>query len=453
MSSRVTDFNEERPRRNRNGRTRADRTASLTEMDVAAIVEERFRGRHCYDHQSGSWLIERNGIWHRDATGETIREVQNICKNTGDPSFQTLRKVKAAEELSRYAPGIATTLEAFDCDRYLLGTPGGVVDLRTGEILPPNPELRISMSTAVTPDGSCPIPLWIKFVTQIMAGDEEAVRFLRAWFGYCLTGDTREQKMIFAYGSGRNGKGVLLRATAGIMGSYAHRAQVETFTAGPDRHPTDIAAMRGKRLVYCSETERNRKWGEARIKDVTGGDKLRARFMRQDEFEYQPDFKLYVSGNYEPAIETADQAMRNRFYVVPFDQVYEGQHVDQHLDEKLQAEWPGIFSWLIDGCLDWQANGFSVPAKVRTATDAYFDRQDVFAQWLDQECVRGIELKDTNKRLFKSWETFAKDSGEAPGTSKTFAERMNRAGFQGPRPTKIDGKNVRVYHGLKALIQ
>lgn len=245
----------------------------------------------------------------------------------------------------------------------------------------------------------------------------------------------------------------LLFTAAGIMGTYAHRTQTETFTAGADRHPTSIAAMRGRRLVYCSETERSKTWAESRIKDVTGGDKLCARFMRQDEFEYQPDFKLFVSGNYEPAIEAADPAMRNRFFVVPFDQIYEGQSVDQHLDEKLKAEWPGIFAWLVDGCLEWQSNGFSVPTKVRAATDAYFDRQDVFAQWLDQETVAGSELLETNRQLFKSWKAFAKDSGEAPGTAKTFAERMKRAGFHGPSPTKLDGKNVRVYRGLKVLVQ
>jgi putative DNA primase/helicase len=214
-----------------------------------------------------------------------------------------------------------------------------------------------------------------------------------------------------------------------------------------------MASMRGARLVYCSETERGKNWAEGRIKDVTGGDRIRAHFMRQDSFEYQPEFKLFVSGNYEPAIETADPAMRNRFYVVPFDQVFEGAKVDQQLDDKLKSEWPGILAWLVEGCLLWQAHGLVTPAKVRAATDEYFERQDVFAQWLAQETVAGSGLSDHTERLFKSWTSFAKDNGEDPGTSKTFAERMLRAGFKKKDSFALvpGGKKLRGYSGLKGL--
>jgi putative DNA primase/helicase len=434
------------------GSTPRPATPHLTEMDVRTKFEADAKGRRLFEHRSKSWYVERTGIWHRDELGETVREVQTLCETIGG-NFATLKKVKAVEELARSAPGIRCTTDDFDREPYLLGTPRGLIDLCTGDVLPPDPGQRVTMSTTVALDDTCPTPRWDAFLSGVTGDDADTIRFLQSWFGYCLTGDTREQKMVFAYGPGRNGKGVLLRAVAGIMGTYAHRARAETFTAGLHGHPEELAVMRGKRLVYCSETERGRSWAEGRIKDVTGGDRIRARFMRQDSFEYQPEFKLFVSGNYEPAIETADPAMRNRFYVVPFDQVFEGANVDQHLDDKLKSEWPGILAWLVNGCLLWQEHGLATPDKVRAATDEYFERQDVFAQWLAQETVAGAGLSDHTERLFKSWTGFAKDNGEDPGTSKTFAERMKRAGFKQKDAFALSpgGKKLRGYSGLKGL--
>ena len=138
---------------------------------------------------------------------------------------------------------------------------------------------------------------------------------------------------------------------------------------------------------------------------------------------------------------------------MPFDQVFTGSNADRGLDDTLKAEWPGILQWAIAGCLDWQENGLMVPDKVKAATDAYFERQDVFAHWLEQETSRGSDLEDTSARLFKSWSAFAKDNGEDAGKQKSLAEKLQRAGFRGPITTRREGKGVRVWHGLKAIIQ
>jgi putative DNA primase/helicase len=445
----------QRPKRARETAAGTPRpTPQLTEMDVRTKFEADAKGRRLFEHRSNSWYVERNGIWQRDELRETTRAVQILCETIGGP-FATLKKVKAVEELARSAPGIACTTDDFDREPYLLGTPRGLIDLRTGDVLPPDPGQRITMSTAVEMDRSCKTPLWHEFLKQVTGDDIPTIRFLQSWFGYCLTGDTREQKMVFAYGAGRNGKGVATRVVTEIMGTYAHRARTETFTAGMQGHATEMAAMRGTRLVHCSETERGKSWAEGRIKEVTGGDRLRANFMRQDFFEFQPEFKLFVIGNYEPAIATADPAMRNRFYVVPFDQEFTAEkgNLDQHLYDKLKSEWPGILAWLVDGCLFWQEHGLVAPDKVRAATDAYFERQDVFAQWLAQETVAGAGLSDHQGRLFGSWTSFAKENGEEPGTSKTFAERLERAGFKKKDAFALvpGSKKLRGYSGLKGL--
>jgi putative DNA primase/helicase len=209
----------------------------------------------------------------------------------------------------------------------------------------------------------------------------------------------------------------------------------------------------GKRLVWSSETDRGHPLAEGRSKDITGGDRLRANFMRQNDFEFEPRFKLVITGNHAPTIENCTDAIRGRFCVIPFDQSFTGDAQDKSLDEKLKAELPGIFQWLIVGCLDWQRNGLVIPEKVRVATDAYFDRQDVFAHWLSQETLRDAEQEDTSTRLFKSWAVFAKDNGEDVGSQKALAERLQQAGFSGPHPTTRDGKPVRVWRGLKAVMQ
>lgn len=441
------------PPRRQSPRKKTDTKTTLTEIDVAQICVNDWLGRRVFDHRSAAWFsYDRKGLWRADQTEQTLFDAQRICREAG-PRFEELKRIKAVVSLARSNPSLAITSETFDKDRYLLGTPEGIVDLRTGLMISPDPHHYITKSTKVAPDFSSRTPIWDAFMMQVTGGDRGIERLLQQWFGLSLTGDTREQKLLFIYGRGRNGKGVFMRQMAGILGDYAHRAQPETFTKGLNRHPTELASMVGKRLVYCSETESGNTWAEAKIKDITGGDKLTARFMRQDEFEFQPEFKLVISGNYAPQIESADEAMRNRFLVVPFDQVFSGTKADQRLDAKLEAEWPGILAWAIAGCRDWQDNGLVIPEKVRAATDVYFQDQDIFKQWLDDETTAAPTLSDTNIRLMQSWATYAKEHGEPVGTSRQFAERMRRNGATGPHVTSKDGKSFRVFRGFKALMQ
>ena len=431
--------------------TRASNEHEHTEASVARKIGTKYANQIAYEHTRNRWLIYCNGIWSQDETGHVLQLLLSECEALGDKRLERHARLRGIEEIAKSLPELAITAARLDFDAYMLGTPDGPIDLRMGKRVEADPLHYITHSAACAPSDIA-TPIWSQFLADCTAGDASFVRFLQQYAGLCLTGDTSAQCLVFIYGRGRNGKGVFVRAISGVLGTYAHRAAVETFTAGADRHPTEIASMQGKRLVYCSETERGRTWAEGRLKDVTGNDKLRARFMRADDFEYQPAFKLIISGNYEPAIENCDEAMRGRFHVVPFDQVFSGQNADRHLDDKLKAEWPGILQWCIAGALDWQANGLVVPDKVRLATAAYFDRQDSFNHWLETECCRSPDLEDTTARVFKSWATFAKENGENPGSQKSLAERLQRAGFT-PSVTRRDGKGVRLWRGLKVLMQ
>ena len=184
--------------------------------------------------------------------------------------------------------------------------------------------------------------------------------------GYCLTGSIRDHALFFLYGTGGNGKGVLLNTCHDILGDYSAIAAMETFTASKaDRHPTDLAMLRGARAVIAQETEDGQRWAESRIKALTGGDAISARFMRQDFFTFKPAFKLLIAGNHKPSLRNVDEAVKRRFNLLPFTVTISKDERDPELAEKLKGEWPGILAWAIEGCLEWQRIGLCPPNAVR----------------------------------------------------------------------------------------
>ena len=332
------------------------------------------------------------------------------------------------ERFAQADRAFAVTSKIWDADPWLLGTPGGTVDLKTGNLRPARQEDHITKQTAVTPAETADCPKWLTFLEQATDGDKALVGFLKRWLGYCLTGDTREHALLFVYGPGGNGKGVLLNTAAGILGSYATNAAMDTFTASQsDRHPTDLAMLAGARLVMTTETEEGRAWAEARIKTLTGGDPITARFMRRDFFTFMPNFKLTVSGNHKPALRNVDDAAKRRFNIAPF--MNKPATPDKELPAKLQAEWPGILRWMIDGCLEWQRDGLNPPKVITEATKEYFEEQDSIRQWIEECCETGKKTQaDTTEALFKSWTGYALASGEKPGTMKWFSQNLIRQG-------------------------
>jgi P4 family phage/plasmid primase-like protien len=203
--------------------------------------------------------------------------------------------------------------------------------------------------------------------------------------------------------------------------------------------------MDGARLAWASETEKGRAWAENRIKSLTGGDKITARFMRQNSFEFTPQMKLTIVGNNAPNLTTVDEAMKRRFIILPFDHPPKSKDTD--LPAKLKAEWSGILSWMIEGCLDWQANGLIRPEVARRATEAYFAEQDIFAQWIEDCCELG-DFADTTANLWESWSSYAFENGEHPGNKKrSFPETLSQRGFEPVKDTM--GIRGRGWRGLR----
>jgi len=176
--------------------------------------------------------------------------------------------------------------------------------------------------------------------------------------------------------------------------------------------------------VTAIETEEGRRWDETKIKTLTGGDKIAARFMRGDFFEYTPQFKLIIAGNHKPTLRTVDEAIRRRFHLVPFNVTIPPAERDPDLTEKLRKEWPGILQWIIGGCLTWQREGLNPPSAVRGATAEYLEAEDAIATWLIDCCVCEPDARESSTALFRSWSDWAKTAGEPIGSQRSFSQKM-----------------------------
>jgi putative DNA primase/helicase len=369
------------------------------------------------------------------------REAAAECNKPKVASLLASAKTVAnIERLSKADRRLAATMDQWDVDPLLLNTPDGVVDLSTGQTREHRASDYLTRMTAVSPDGVC--PAWKEFLNRVTAGDEDLQKFLQRKAGYALTGLTREHALFFLYGLGANGKSVYLNTLAGIMGEYHRTAAIETFTASnTDRHPTDLAGLRGARLVTAIETEEGRRWAESRIKSLTGGDRIAARFMRQDYFEFTPQFKLVIAGNHKPGLRSVDEAIRRRFNLIPFTVSIPPEERDEGLTEKLKAEWPGILAWMIEGCLDWQRAGLKPPQVVLTATAEYLESEDALTSWMDDRCERTTQSWASSTDLFISWKNWADAAGEPSGTQKRFSQKLEERGFDKER--NRDGRGFR----------
>lgn len=318
------------------------------------------------------------------------------------------------------------------------------IELMTGTTRPARREDHSTKCSAVAPRDMA-TPIWDGFIRRITAGDEGLASYLRRVAGYCLTGHTKEHCLFFLYGTGANGKSVFVNTLAGVWGDYAITAPMELCMASKtERHPTELAMLRGARLVTATETTEGRRWDEAKIKMLTGGDTITARFMRQDFFEFSPHFKLVVSGNHKPALRNVDEAIRRRIHLIPFTVTIPKAERDPDLFDKLRAEWPGILQWAVQGCLEWRQEGLNPPEAVRAATDDYLAAEDALALWMEECAEEDANAFETTSDLFTSWKAWAERTGEHVGTRKSFSARLEERGLRWQRT-----KHARGFWGLR----
>jgi putative DNA primase/helicase len=415
--------------------TPAGAAPEFSDDAIALAFSSRHTGQILFVPEWGHWLRWDGNRWAKDTTLAVYDLARGVCRaqaavaestaRSGDKgvAIASAQKVAAVERLARSDRRHAREARLFDADPWALNTPGGVVDLRSGALRPHHRDDLFTKVTAAAPGGDC--PRWRAFIAQIVQGDAEAAAYLQRWAGYMLTGRITEHAFLFVYGPGGNGKGVLMNTLATALGDYATTAPMETFMVSHnDRHPTDLAGLRGARLVVAQETEAGRVLAEARIKALTGGDRIAARFMRGDFFEFVPVFKLVMVGNHRPVIRNPDDAMRRRLHLLPL--TFKPEHPDHGLADALKAELPGILAWAIQGGLVWQRDGLGMPAIVRDATAEYFAEQNLLTQWLAERCKVETGALAPSGALFRDWKSWAEARGEAPGTGKAFSAALER---------------------------
>ena len=424
---------------------------AFTEDALAAA----FTNQHAADWRFvagwGHWLVWTGCRWERESTLLAYDLARHICRAaTAACRTAKLRAklsaaatVSAVERLARADRHHAATTEVWDRDPWLLNTPGGVIDLRTGNSSPHDRAAAMTKITQAAPLGDCPV--WRAFLATVTGGDLHLQAYLQRVAGYCLTGVTTEHALFFLYGTGANGKSVFANTLTAILGDYATVAAMDMFMATTsERHPTDMAGLRGARVVTSIETEQGRRWAESKLKALTGGDKITARFMRQDFFEFIPQFKLLVAGNHKPAIRNVDEAMKRRLHMVPFTITIPPAKRDKQLPERLLAERDGILAWAVEGCLAWQRTGLMAPPAVMAATDEYFEAEDAFGRWLDERCELGANNTEVTAALYADWKVWAEANGEFVGSIKRFAENLTNRSFESCRD-----RTARRFRGLQ----
>ena len=405
-----------------------------------------------YVSRWSKWLEWTDLGWVEDTTLHIYDLTRLHCRAcaAGNPNaaLSSIRKVKSAatrasvENLARSDRRHAATAEQWDADPWLLNTPGGLVDLRTGAIRPVRLDDYCLRLTSATPIDK-PIPRWLAFLDQTTGGDAQMIAYLRRLGGYAMTGDVREDFLGFIYGPGGNGKSVFMDTLQHVLGAYAVNAGMDTFTESKTgSHSEDVARLAGARLVIAQETEQGRRWNEQRVLALTGGGKITARRLYEASFEFQPQCKLVFSGNHKPALRNVGDNFRRRFNIIPF--LRKPEVVDKELRSKLWDERDGILYWFLVGCIEWQCDGLQPPESVRAATSEYFENQDILGQWIIDCCEPG---ESTIRTLYKSYRTYCEGLHEFALRQGEFKDAITEAGPASKRPgtrRRLSSKGLRV---------
>lgn len=374
----------------------------------------------------GSELLRNAGSASGNSDGHEIpKSVLISAKNLRDSTT-----IHSVETLARSNADLVARPDQFDSDPMLIGTPQGTVSLITGNLLKAEPKQWITKFLATTPaEAGTLAPRWQSFLDRVFNGNKELISFMQRAAGYALTGHTREHKLFFLYGTGRNGKSVFLDTIYQIMGDYSTRSASNTFLDNKhESHPTGLAGLMGARLVAGSELPAGKAWNESVIKDLTGGDVISARFMRQDYFDYMPQFTLFIAGNHQPAFRGIDEAIRARVALVPFTETIPESERDSKLSEKLKQEWPAILRWMIDGAVEWNRNGLQVPDVIKAASEEYLDAEDALGEFLNEHVETLAKGKVTTAAMYDRFVDWQDRNGmrhtwSKPAMSKALRER------------------------------
>jgi len=431
---------------------------NLTDLGNAKRLVTRHGDDLRYVHPWGKWLAWDGRRWAVDATGEverraveTVASIYAEAANADDPDerkaiarhaerSEARGRIDAMIALARSRPGIPAMPDDLDADPWALNAQNGTIDLRTGVLREHRREDLITKVMPVEYDAAAQAPIFERFLNRILP--QEAVRgFLQRAVGYAATGVAREEMLPILHGPGANGKSTLTGVLLETLGDYAIQAAPDLLMLKKGAHPTELADLFGARFVVCMENEEGRRLAESLVKHITGRDRLKARRMREDFWEFDPTHTVFLGTNHRPEVRGTDHAIWRRLKLIPFDVTIPEAEQDKTLPETLRGELPGIVAWVVRGCIEYQRGGLGEPERVRDATKGYRSDMDPLEAFIDECCVVRPDVWCNFGDLYDAYTQWCEGAREYPVKKRRFADRLTERGLD--RDVGTDGVKIR----------
>lgn len=442
-----------------------DREA-LTEMGNARRFITQHGQHLCYVADRQTWRSWDGTRWVDDVRGTTFELAKETIRSLGtladDPSLsdaqrrertgfakrsQTHAQIKNMVALAQSDSAVNVLSDQFDADPWQLNCRNGVVDLRTGQLMPHQPGHLCAQQAAVAYDPTVRSPQWLAFLEQTFDDDQELIRYVQRVCGYLLTGITREQCFWINFGDGGNGKSVIQLVMSRLMGDYAatissNLLMVRNYDSDKDYH---LAELPRKRFIYASESGEQRQLDEEAIKRWTGGEPIVARPLRQSPFTFEPQFKLMLAANHFPQIQGTDHGIWRRIKVVPFDNRVAVPNPSL-VDELVHVEGAAILAWAVQGCLEYQAHGLQHPARVEHTVKGIREDMDALHRFLEEWCVMDTSGRVEHRALYTAYQRWCRDNGETCKPSKNFSADLTARKLQANKHARTRRK---VWDGVR----
>ncbi|NJI16488.1 DNA primase, partial [Staphylococcus agnetis] len=420
-----------------------------------------------YIYDGTKWAVDDRGSIRRlidemieDIKDEKVMHSDDVSEDEAREFFQkyykktrgTQAKKNIMNELMHRQP---VTPDDFDKDNMLLNVANGYIDLTSRELYPHDITQMFSQIANTDYSEKMQPAVWLDFLNDIFDGDKEVIRYIQKALGYSLTGSTREQVMFILHGKGRNGKSIFVETIAEILGDYSNNMQAKSLMVKKnDNVNTDIARLSKARFVTSSEPNEGFRFDEGLIKQITGGDKVTARFLYAEEFEYTPKFKIWVSTNHKPIIRGTDDGIWRRLVLIPFEVQIPEEKVDKDLKYKLLREAPAILNWMTEGAYMWMQEGLEMPDKLKDASQSYRTEMDVVEQFIEEKCNRMKGARETGKKLYDEYKVWADENNEYKMDKNKFGKKMKEK-FESKKMNNgvnyIGIELKEMYPGMKAL--
>ncbi|HFJ9284827.1 TPA: phage/plasmid primase, P4 family [Bacillus toyonensis] len=411
--------------------------------------------RYCNELE---WLIWNGKHWHEDSkrqieaiTAKTLRALYAEAKAEEDKYQSKMlhdwakkceRRTIRINSILDVRPMVSVKKKELDSHSFLFNCDNGVIDLKTGELLPHDRDLLLTKMSPIKYDKDAQCPNWKAFLESIFKthtgeADHELINYLQKAIGYSLTGVTKEQVMFFLFGNGRNGKSTFINIIQDLLGDYGRQTNSDTFLKKRNDSGinNDVARLDGARFVSAVESEEGQQLSEALVKQITGGEKMSARFLRQEYFEFTPEFKVFFTTNHKPIVKGSDEGIWRRIMLIPFTVTIPKDKIDYDLPDKLAKEMPGVLRWAVEGCMKWKTEGLRTPEAVKAATAEYREDMDILAPFIDENCTINSSVRIEAKSLYENYTKWCYQNNELELKNRAFYRQLEVRGFKKEKGT------------------